>query len=394
MTARAPSIPTSLLQRLAAGPKRHLLAAALGLSLIHCGGEDPEEVETVEVGGDDPQPGEGEETPAEPGESEQPAPLFTLQRPLMGTIFIIKVDAAAQIAEPAVRRAFAEIERLETVLSEWQEDSEISRINRNAGVAPIVVSEEVFTVIKAGVDVSRWSEGAFDLSWAALRGLYDFRPGRQQIPTRREIRARVSLIDWEDIELDVERRSVFLKRRGMAIGTGGIGKGYALDRAGEILESAGIENYMLFAGGQVQVHGQRDGRAWRVGIMHPRANESYFGFLESEGGSISTSGDYENVYFDESGRRWHHILDPRTGEPASRTMSVTFAGPSGLYADALSTASFVLGPDRAAEMIGRLPFEAKAVIVGADCRLHRVGTEDSLVMRAELDDRDRLPNCE
>ena len=150
---------------------------------------------------------------------------------------------------------------------------------------------------------------------------------------------------------------------------------------------------MLFAGGQVQVSGRRQDRAWRVGIMHPRANETYFGFLEAESGSISTSGDYENVYFDEDGRRWHHILDPRTGEPVERTMSVTLVAPSGLYADALSTAAFVLGPERAVEMIENLPFEVKAVIVGSDCVLHRVGTEDDLVMRTELDEQGRLPDC-
>lgn len=359
------------------------LPLALALSFVACDEEQAPVVETVNVPS-------AEETPEAPSE---PPPLFTRRRPLMGTIFIINVDAPPSVAEPAVNAALQEIERLETVLSEWREDSEISAINRNAGVSPIVASEEVFTVVNAGVHVSQWSEGGFDLSWAALRGLYDFRPGQQRIPQRREIRSRLPLIDYRRIEINEDARSVFLERRNMAIGTGGIGKGYALDRAGEILREAGIENYMLFAGGQVQVNGRRQDRAWRVGIMHPRANETYFGFLEAESGSISTSGDYENVYFDEDGRRWHHILDPRTGEPVERTMSVTLVAPSGLYADALSTAAFVLGPERAAEMIESLPFEVKAVIVGSDCVLHRVGTDDDLVMRTELDEEGRLPEC-
>lgn len=343
--------------------------------------EDEETVTTVEV------PPEGPAAPA------APPPLFSRSRPLMGTVFVIQVDAPEETAAPAVDAAFDEIERLETVLSEWLDDSEISRINLNAGVAPIQVSDDVFRVVKAGVDVSRWSDGAFDLSWAALRGLYDFRPGRQRIPDRAEVRPRLPLVRWQDIEIDEERRSVFLKRRGMAIGTGGIGKGYALDRAGEILRAAGIESYMLFGGGQVQVYGTRGDRRWRVGIQHPRKAEEYFGFLESEGGSISTSGDYEHVFIDAEGKRWHHILDPRTGLPVERTISVTFLAPSGLYADALSTATFVMGPERAAEMIAALPFEAHAVIVDAHCRVTKVATEGLLSMTTTLEQDDVLPEC-
>ncbi|MEM6958664.1 MAG: FAD:protein FMN transferase [Myxococcota bacterium] len=354
--------------------------------LVACGGGEAEEVEVVEV------EAAGESEPSAAAEPEAPPPLFTRRRPLMGTIFIVNVDAPEAVAAPAVRAALDEIERLETVLSEWREDSEISRINAQAGIEPVRVSDEVFAVVKAGVEVSRWSEGAFDLSWAALRGLYDFRPGRQRVPELREVRRRLRLIDYRRIRLNEEEKSVFLTQRGMAIGTGGIGKGFALDRAGAILREAGIDNYMLFAGGQVQVHGRRGDRAWRVGIMHPRENANYFGFLENDGGSISTSGDYENVYVDENGRRWHHILDPRTGEPVERSMSVTFVAPSGLYADALSTAAFVLGPDRARALLEELPFEAQLVHVGSDCSLHRNNVDESLVMRVELADG-KLPNC-
>lgn len=333
-------------------------------------------------------------TPAEPDQPEEaPDALFEASRPLMGTIFSISVAAPESVARPAVRAALEEIERLEVVLSEWREDSEISRINRNAGVSPVNVSEEVFAVVKAGVDVSRWSSGGFDLSWAAMRGLYDFRPGMQRIPEQSEIQARVNLINYEDIELDEEARSVFLRRRGMAIGTGGIGKGYALDRAGEVLRNAGIESYLMSAGGQVQVHGTRGGREWRVGIMHPRQNETHFGFISSEGGSIATSGDYENVYFDAAGRRWHHILDPRSGRPVDRTMSVTFVGPTGLYTDALSTAAFVMGADRVSSLIEALPFEVTLVMVDRSCEVHVFGNAEPYVETTELSES-LLPNCE
>ncbi|HJL05193.1 MAG TPA: FAD:protein FMN transferase [Polyangiaceae bacterium LLY-WYZ-15_(1-7)] len=372
-----------------------LHAALAALLALACGSDEDEDevVETVEVRGEDEGGGQPEaEAPPDP---DALPPLFSRSRPLMGTVFIIKVQAPERVAAPAVERAFDEIERLETVLSEWREDSEISRINRHAGRRPVEVGEDVFTVVKAGVDVSRWSEGAFDLSWAALRGLYDFRPGRQRVPARSAVRPKLRLIDWSQIELDEEARTVFLKREGMAIGTGGIGKGYALDRAGEILRDAGIESYMLFGGGQVQVHGQRGPRAWRVGIQHPRREEEYFAFFESDGGSISTSGDYEHFFIDDDGKRWHHILDTDTGLPAERTTSVTLLAPSGLYADALSTAVFVLGPERGLEMLARIPYRAEAVVLGADCRLRTTpGTREKLILRVELGEDDLVPGCD
>ena len=356
-------------------------------ALLACGEDvapDEAEVEAVEVAPAPPRPA-------------TPRPLFTRSRPLMGTVFVIKVDAEPSVAEPAVAAAFAELERLEGVLSEWRDDSEISRINQLAGQEPVRVSEDVFAVVKAGLDVSRWSEGAFDLSWAALRGLYDFRPGHQHIPRRSEVRPRLNLIEWEDMEIDPTARSVFLRREGMSIGTGGIGKGYALDRAGAVLREAGITSYMLFGGGQVQVHGPRPGaagpRPWRVGIQHPRRADEYFAFFEADDGSISTSGDYEHFFIDEDGKRWHHILDPRTGLPARGTVSVTLLAPSGLYADALSTASFVLGPEKALRMLGEIPIRAEAIILDEDCRLHTTpGTFERLQLRVELEDG-IVPGC-
>jgi len=368
-------------------PAKLALPACLLLTLAACGDDDTEEVETVVVREtEEPEP-PPEEVPAE-------APLFTRSRPLMGTVFIIKVDADPQVAAPAVEAAFDEIERLETVLSEWREDSEISRINQQSGGDAIEVGPEVFEVVKAGVDVSRWSQGAFDISWAALRGLYDFRPGHRRVPDPAEVQPRLPFVDWERIEIDADARTVRLATAGMAIGTGGIGKGYALDRAGDILRDAGIESYMLFGGGQVQVHGLRGDRPWRVGIQHPRRAEEYFAFFETEGGSISTSGDYEHFYVDEDGQRWHHILDTDTGLPARRSVSVTLLADSGLYADALSTAAFVLGPEKALEMLVAIDeHEVEAVILDSECRLYATpGTEDRLRYQIDLDDG-VLPGC-
>jgi thiamine biosynthesis lipoprotein len=345
--------------------------------------------------------GEGEAEPVVPAVSaEAPATeddglrYISLSRPLMGTIFRINVVSTPEVAEPAVRAAFAEIARLEDALSEWREDSEISRINREAGREPVQVGPDVMAVVKAGLDVSRWSDGAFDLSWAALRGMYSFPPHEETIPSARDLRRQLPLVRWQDIVVDEEASTVFLRRTGMAIGTGGIAKGYALDRAGEVLREAGINDYMIFGGGQVQVHGQRGSRDWRVGIQHPRqqGQNSYFAALEATDVSISTSGDYEHAFF-RDGRRYHHIIDLRSGLPVDKSMSVTLLAPAGLYADALSTAVFALGAERALEMLRTIDYRAEAVIVDNECRVHTTpGTEARLRLNVELREQ-VLPEC-
>jgi thiamine biosynthesis lipoprotein len=150
---------------------------------------------------------------------------------------------------------------------------------------------------------------------------------------------------------------------------------------------------MIFGGGQVQVHGKRNGRPWRVGIQHPRDPDKYFAALESTGASFSTSGDYEHAAFDGAGKRWHHIIDTKTGLPADKSLSVTIMTSEGIYADALSTAAFVLGPEKAIKMLSRIAYPAEAVIVGADCKLYMTPkAEQRIRMNVELVDG-RLPNC-
>ncbi len=312
----------------------------------------------------------------------------------MSTVFRIQVDAAPGDAEAVIREAFQEIERLETVLSEWRDDSDISKVNALAGKKSVKVSDDTLRVVDAGVDVSMWSRGSFDLSWAALWGLYDFRPDSIRIPAPEEIKQRLPLVDYKSIRISKKYGTVFLKKRGMAIGTGGIAKGYALDRAGAILRGGGVDNYMIFGGGQVQVHGKREGRPWRVGIQHPRDPSSYFASLESTGASFSTSGDYEHAVFDGNGRRWHHIIDTKTGYPADKSLSVTIMTAEGIYADALSTAAFVLGPEKALKMLRRIAYPAEAVIVGADCRVYMTPkAKKQIRWNVELVGG-RLPNCE
>ncbi len=366
---------------------RRVCALSLALAAAGCGSDAEDHLEPVELA--DPEPARPrEEAPPTPASD---GPLVRRERPIMGTVFqVTTYGMEEELAGPLLERALDEIARLEGVLSEWQPDSEISRINASAGGAAVAVGPDTLAVVSAGRAVSRASGGAFDLSWAALRGLYTFQPGEERVPPLEDVRARLPLVDWEQVV--VEGSTVRLGRTGMAIGTGGIAKGYALDRAGAILREGGAESYMLFGGGQVSVHGMRGDRPWRVGIQHPRDPATYIGFLEASSGSISTSGDYEHAFVDDEGRHWHHIIDLSTGLPATRTMQVTLLAEEGVYADAYSTAAFVLGPERALAMIAASPQRLEAVIIDRDLRIHTTpGTRERVVMRVELDAEGRLP---
>ncbi len=223
-------------------------------------------------------------------------PVITRTKHLMGTLFSVTIaDKNKREVEPVVRSVFFEIARIEKLLSDRIEQSEISQINASAGVKAVEVSSDTMAVLKAGLEVARWSEGAFDLSWAALRGLYSFDPESRRLPLPGKIKRRLRLINYRDIVIDETKQTAMLRRKGMRLGVGAIGKGFALDRASEILTRAGFANFMLFAGGQVQVKGMRGNRFWRVGIRHPRRS-GYFGVLEVRAGAISTSGDYEKAF--------------------------------------------------------------------------------------------------
>jgi thiamine biosynthesis lipoprotein len=382
-------------------PTRRLLSLLLLAAFAAVGCDDDPEpaLREVEIGAGAAEGANADESADEEapearasGEGDE-VPLVRRSRPIMGTVFQVTVAGMSEAeAAPLIGRALDEIERLEAVLSEWRDDSEVSAINAAAGrPAPVEVGPDTRRVVKAGLDVSRWSDGAFDLSWAALRGLYTFQPGEERVPPLAQVRRRLRLVDWEAIAFDEEASTVRLSREGMAVGTGGIGKGYALDRAGAILREGGAESYMLFGGGQVQVHGMRGDRPWRIGIQHPRDPRTYIGFLEATEGSISTSGDYEHAFVDDQGRHWHHIIDLATGLPATGTMQVTLLAPEGVYADALSTAVFVLGPERALEMLAEVPGGPEAVIIDSELRIHTTpGTRERLIMRVPIEDG-RIP---
>jgi thiamine biosynthesis lipoprotein len=340
-----------------------------------------------------PAPAAPPKAAAEPPPAPPPEQDYSQSANMMGTVIRVTVAGATkEQAGPAINAAFAEIKRLESLLSEWIPTSDISRINAAAGGDPVHVSGETIDVIEASNAISKWSSGAFDLSWAALRGMYLFQPGQERVPELSAVKERLKLIDYKKIVVDVEQGTVLLKKKGMELGTGGIAKGYALDKAADIIRKAGFPNFMIFGGGQIELSGTRHGRAWRVGIQHPRKND-YFGFVEAVDGSVATAGDYEHSFI-KDGKRWHHIIDTKTGLPVPHTSSVTVVADSGLAADAVDTAIFILGAKKALALLDSAPFKADAIIVDADMRLHMTpGMQKRIVMRTSLVDG-KLPSTE
>jgi thiamine biosynthesis lipoprotein len=272
-------------------------------------------------------------------------------------------DAGAVAAFDAVSREF---DRLDDLMSTWREGSDILRLNAAAGDHPVSVSPEVREALTVAHQVSDWTGGAFDVTFGVLSGLwkFDYQDQGAVIPDRSEVLKRLPLINYRDLELDDQAGTAFLRRKGMRVNLGGIGKGYAVDRAVGILRGRGFRNFMIQAGGDMYVAGRRGDRPWRLGIRDPRgpANRS-FAELDLSDGTFSTSGDYER-FFMKNGRRYSHIIDLSRGEPARLCRSVTLVTDRAVIADALAKGVFILGPDAGMALVERLK-NVEAVIVSA-----------------------------
>ena len=270
-------------------------------------------------------------------------------------------------AARAFEVVFEEVDRLEERMSTWLEDSDIQRLNAAAGDAPIRVGAETLKLLEIARQVSEWTDGKFDVTFGVMSGLWNFDHQNRDdtIPDHDEVARRLQLIDYRHLKLDEEAGTAFLSREGMSASLGGIGKGYAVDRAADILRKAGFNDFMIQFGGDLYVAGQRGDRQWRLGIRDPRGTgDSIFAAVNLTESTFSTSGDYER-FFIRNGRRYHHIVDPTTGEPARGSRSVTIATGSGTIADGLSTGVFILGPEAGMALIERLS-GVEGVIVTAD----------------------------
>ena len=285
-----------------------------------------------------------------------PAAFERLALPMMGTI--VEVVVPAERSVHAAQIVFETFQEVDAAMSEWREGSPLAAVNAGAGGPAVAIPAELVALLQAALELGQLTGGAFDVSWAALWGVWDFQADPPTLPAASEVARRAALVDFRRVELDAGAGTVRLPVPGMKIGLGGIAKGHALDVAAGRLRAAGITDFQLSAGGQVLAGGRRGAAAWVVGIRDPRGEASEaFARLPIDGPfadmSVSTSGDYER-FFELDGVRYHHLLDPRRGTPARGLRSATVICADATRADALSTAVFVMGADAGLALVEHL----------------------------------------
>ena len=287
-------------------------------------------------------------------------------RSLMGTEVSVRLwhDDVAR-GEEIVEQVFAEAERIDRLMSTYKEDSQISEINRLAAQEPVVAGDELFHLIRRSLDISVLTLGAFDITYDSVGQHYDFR--NRQRPDDATVEAEKQLIDFRLVELDQAAGTVSFKQDGVRINLGGIAKGYVVERGVSILRSRGVQNGIVTAGGDSRLLGDRRGQPWMVGIRDPRNDGQVAISVPLEDEAISTSGDYER-YFEEGDTRYHHIIEPSTGEPAAGVHSATVFGPDAVITDALSTSVFVMGVDQGLRLIATLP-DYESIVIDAEGRI-------------------------
>jgi len=271
----------------------------------------------------------------------------------MGTVVEITfVGKDEGLIRKAALQAFQEIRRIEQFMSPWIESSDVTRINRSAGKDWVKISYETLEVIRKAQEISELSDGRFDITVGPLTQLWRSARERGIPPSAEELKQRLDLVNFKNLMIDQEGK-VFLKKRGMAIDLGGIAKGYAVDRAFELLRTLGYKNLIVNAGGDLRTGGSKVDQPWAIGIQDPRSSGKIMAQLSVSDSAIATSGDYEK-FFIHRGKRYHHILNPRDGLPAEECQSVTILCQEGRMADALATAVFVLGPEKGYSLCQKL----------------------------------------
>ncbi|MCL3780986.1 FAD:protein FMN transferase [Prolixibacteraceae bacterium JC049] len=273
----------------------------------------------------------------------------------MGSKFVITVvDQEEAKATQYVQMAISEIKRIERVISSWDSNSETHQININAGIQPVKVSNELFQLIKRSIQISKITDGAFDISYASMDKIWKFDGSMQQMPSSEAIKKSIAKIGFQNIVLDEATRTVFLKKKGMKIGFGAIGKGYAADMAKTLLVSKGAKSGVINASGDLISWGTKEnGSPWKVGIVNPFNKEKIFSWFKLDDRAVVTSGNYEKfVVF--NGKKYTHIIDPRSGYPVTGIHSVTIVAPKAELADALSTSVFVMGKETGLYLIDQL----------------------------------------
>jgi thiamine biosynthesis lipoprotein len=314
-------------------------------------------------------PGNGQKATSKPVESQ----IRTIHRSdaAMGTLFEITlaVDKKAPFPKNAFEDAFAEVHRIEELMSVWKTDSLLSKVNAGAGKMVVPVPRELVDIVLEARKISELTNGKFDISFAAMDGLWNFHHQNPKPPKHQDILDRLPLIDYRSILVNQENSTIMLTKDEMKISLGAIAKGYSVDRAAIILKKHGLNDFIIFGGGDLVVSGKKGNRPWRVGIQDPRTRSRYFARFEPEGDkAIVTSGDYEK-FFVLNEKRYHHIIDPDTGYPVEDTVSVTIIADTAARADGLATGIFAMGLKKGMALIESEP-ELEGLIVDGDLKVH------------------------
>ena len=302
---------------------------------------------------------------------------------MMGTDYrITAIGPDAAVLDAAITAALAELQRVEDLMTDWRA-SPLTTLNEAAGAGATEVPRELAAIIARGLLLGELSGGAFDITFAGAGKLWDFKARPPLVPTDAAIAAALQHVDYRRVVVDEKANSVTLPK-GFRLGLGGIAKGYGIDRAMTVLRQNGVEHGIVSVGGDMKVLGKKNGKSWEIGIAHPRDRERALAALHVSNTCVVTSGDYER-FFEYEGKRFHHILDPRTGRPSTGCMSATVVAQNAEYADALATALCVLGPKPGLELVARLP-RVEAIVVGMDGSVQAsAGLRDSLVGVAAAD---------
>ncbi|HFK5552074.1 TPA: FAD:protein FMN transferase [Elizabethkingia anophelis] len=275
---------------------------------------------------------------------------------LMGSRFqITLVDKDSISAERNIDKAVAEITRIENLISEWRPETQISQVNQNAGIKPIKVDREVFDLTKKGLYFSKLTDGAFDISIVAMDKIWKFDDSMDELPSEQAIKESVRNVGYRNIILDSTNSTIFLRNPGMKIGFGSIGKGYAADKTRDLMKSMGVKAGIIDASGDISTWGtQPDGKPWAIGINNPFNDHKMAAILYFKENSVTTSGSYEK-YVEIHGKRYSHIMNPKTGYPSTGLTSVTITGPNATMANGFSTSVMVLGEKEGLKLLKQFP---------------------------------------
>ncbi|SUX43281.1 FAD:protein FMN transferase [Chryseobacterium indoltheticum] len=275
---------------------------------------------------------------------------------LMGSKFeITLVDKDSLSAEKNIDKSVSEIRRIENLISEWNPETQISEVNRNAGIKPVKVDAEVFALTEKGIYFSQLTDGAFDISIVAMDKIWKFDDSMNELPSEESIRNSVKNVGYQNIILDKTNSTIFLKNKGMKIGFGSIGKGYAADKTRELMKSFGVKAGIINASGDISTWGtQPDGTPWAIGINNPFKDDTIAAVLYLKENAVTTSGSYEK-YAEINGKRYSHIMNPKTGYPSTGLTSVTVVGSNATMANGFSTSIMVLGRKKGLKLIKKFP---------------------------------------